>query len=188
MKKGWKIFWIICASLTGIGAALCIGGAVMGADFYEVEAALNTRSGWGWIDENEDYDDDDYDDYAETEYCDGTRQHAPQQAEESMTFSGIKELDVDVNYLKVWIRESEESEVRTELSNIPGDMTDNLLLYQEGAELNVEIRGQNEWTKRMKNFEEDATLTIWIPKDTKLYSASICRSGEFYSRSVGCQL
>ena len=37
MKKGWKIFWIICASLTGIGAALCIGGAVMGADFYEVE-------------------------------------------------------------------------------------------------------------------------------------------------------
>lgn len=42
MKKGWKIFWIICASLTGIGAALCIGGAVMGADFYEVEAALNT--------------------------------------------------------------------------------------------------------------------------------------------------
>ena len=101
MKKGWKIFWIICASLTGIGAALCIGGAVMGADFYEVEAALNTRSGWGWIDENEYYDDDDYDDYAETEYCDGTRQNAPQQAEESMTFSGIKELDVDVNYLKV---------------------------------------------------------------------------------------
>ena len=179
MKKGWKIFWIICASLTGIGAALCIGGAVMGADFYEVEAALNTRSGWGWIDENEYYDDDDYDDYAETEYCDGTRQNAPQQAEESMTFSGIKELDVDVNYLKVWIRESEESEVRTELSNIPGDMTDNLLLYQEGAELNVEIRGQNEWTKRMKNFEEDATLTIWIPKDIKLYSASIaCGAGE----------
>ena len=96
-----------------------------------------------------------------------------------MTFSGIKELDVDVNYLKVWIRESEESEVRTELSNIPGDMTDNLLLYQEDAELNVEIRGQNEWTKRMKNFEEDATLTIWIPKDTKLYSASIaCGAGE----------
>ena len=85
MKKGWKIFWIICASLTGIGAALCIGGAVMGADFYEVEAALHTRPGWGWIDENEYYDDDydDYDDYAETEYCDGTRQHAPQPTADS---------------------------------------------------------------------------------------------------------
>lgn len=179
MKKGWKIFWIICASLTGIGAALCIGGAVMGADFYEVEAALNTRSGWGWIDENEYYDDDDYDDYAETEYCDGTRQHAPQQAEESMTFSGIKELDVDVNYLKVWIRESEESEVRTELSNIPGDMTDNLLLYQEGAELNVEIRRMSEVIKKMKNRGEEAGITIWIPKNLEMHSVSLsCGAGE----------
>lgn len=178
MKKGWKIFWIICASLTGIGAALCIGGAVMGADFYEVEAALNTRSGWGWIDENEYYDDD-YDDYAETEYCDGTRQHAPQQAEESMTFSGIKELDVDVNYLKVWIRESEESEVRTELFNIPEEVKDNLLIYQEGSELNVEIRRMSEVIKEMKNRGEEAGITIWIPKDLTMHSASLsCGAGE----------
>lgn len=175
MKKGWKIFWIICASLTGIGAALCIGGAVMGADFYEVEAALNTRSGWGWIDENEYYDDD----YAETEYCDGTRQHAPQQAEESMTFSGIKELDVDVNYLKVWIRESEESEVRTELFNIPEEVKDNLLIYQEGSELNVEIRRMSEVIKEMKNRGEEAGITIWIPKDLTMHSASLsCGAGE----------
>ena len=40
MKKGWKIFWIICASLTGIGAALCIGGAVVGAGFFEVRHIL----------------------------------------------------------------------------------------------------------------------------------------------------
>lgn len=179
MKKGWKIFWIICASLTGIGAALCIGGAVMGADFYEVEAALNTRSGWGWIDENEYYDDDDYDDYAETEYCDGTRQHAPQQAEESMTFSGIKELDVDVNYLKVWIRESEESEVRTELFNIPEEVKDNLLIYQEGSELNVEIRRMSEVIKKMKNRGEEAGITIWIPKNLEMHSVSLsCGAGE----------
>lgn len=182
MKKGWKIFWIICASLTGIGAALCIGGAVMGADFYEVEAALNTRSGWGWIDESEYYDDDDYDDYddyAETEYCDGTRQHAPQQAEESMMFSGIKELDVDVNYLKVWIRESEESEVRTELFNIPEEVKDNLLIYQEGSELNVEIRRMSEVIKEMKNRGEVAGITIWIPKDLTMHSASLsCGAGE----------
>lgn len=179
MKKGWKIFWIICASLTGIGAALCIGGAVMGADFYEVEAALNTRSGWGWIDENEYYDDDDYDDYAETEYCDGTRQHAPQQAEESMMFSGIKELDVDINYLQVWIRESEESEVRTELFNIPEEVKDNLLIYQEGSELNVEIRRMSEVIKEMKNRGEEAGITIWIPKDLTMHSASLsCGAGE----------
>ena len=179
MKKGWKIFWIICASLTGIGAALCIGGAVMGADFYEVEAALHTRPGWGWIDENEYYDDDDYDDYAETEYCDGTRQNAPQQAEESMTFSGIKELDVDVNYLKVWIRESEESEVRTELFNIPEEVKDNLLIYQEGSELNVEIRRMSEVIKKMKNRGEEAGITIWIPKNLEMHSVSLsCGAGE----------
>ena len=160
-------------------AALCIGGAVMGADFYEVEAALNTRSGWGWIDENEYYDDDDYDDYAETEYCDGTRQNAPQQAEESMTFSGIKELDVDVNYLKVWIRESEESEVRTELFNIPEEVKDNLLIYQEGSELNVEIRRMSEVIKKMKNRGEEAGITIWIPKNLEMHSVSLsCGAGE----------
>lgn len=185
MKKGWKVFWIICASLTGIGAALCIGGAVMGADFYEVEAALHTRPGWGWIDASECYDDDDYDDYddydeyEETESCDGTRQHAVQPAADSMAFQGIKELDVDTNYLKVWIRESEESEVKTELSNIPAEVSDHLLIYQEGAELNVGIRQQSEWTKVMKNRGEEGVLTIWIPKDTKLYSASIaCGAGE----------
>ena len=181
MKKGWKIFWIICASLTGIGAALCIGGAVMGADFYEVEAALHTRPGWGWIEENEYYDDDydDYDDYAETEYCDGTRQHAPQPAADSMEFQGITELDVDVNYLKVWIRESEESEVRTELFNIPEAVKDNLLIYQEGSELNVEIRRMSEVIKEMKNRGEEAGITIWIPKDLEMHSASLsCGAGE----------
>ena len=50
MKKGWKIFWNICASLTGIGAALCIGGAEMGADYYEEEAAPTTCNGGGWQD------------------------------------------------------------------------------------------------------------------------------------------
>ena len=181
MKKGWKIFWIICASLTGIGAALCIGGAVMGADFYEVEAALHTRPGWGWIDENEYYDDDydDYDDYAETEYCDGTRQHAPQPAADSMEFQGITELDVDVNYLKVWIRESEESEVRTELFNIPEEVKDNLLIYQEGSELNVEIRRMSEVIKKMKNRGEEAGITIWIPKNLEMHSVSLsCGAGE----------
>ncbi|EGN35021.1 hypothetical protein HMPREF0988_02954 [Lachnospiraceae bacterium 1_4_56FAA] len=181
MKKGWKIFWIICASLTGIGAALCIGGAVMGADFYEVEAALHTRPGWGWIDENEYYDDDydDYDDYAETEYCDGTRQHAPQPTADSMEFQGITELDVDVNYLKVWIRESEESEVRTELFNIPEEVKDNLLIYQEGSELNVEIRRMSEVIKKMKNRGEEAGITIWIPKNLEMHSVSLsCGAGE----------
>lgn len=153
----------------------------MGADFYEVEAALHTRPGWGWIDENEYYDDDydDYDDYAETEYCDGTRQHAPQPAADSMEFQGITELDVDVNYLKVWIRESEESEVRTELFNIPEEVKDNLLIYQEGSELNVEIRRMSEVIKKMKNRGEEAGITIWIPKNLEMHSVSLsCGAGE----------
>ena len=24
MKKGWKIFWIVCASVFGVGVVLCI--------------------------------------------------------------------------------------------------------------------------------------------------------------------
>lgn len=96
-----------------------------------------------------------------------------------MTFSGIKELDVDINYLQVWIRESEESEVRTELFNIPEEVKDNLLIYQEGSELNVEIRRMSEVIKEMKNRGEEAGITIWIPKDLTMHSASLsCGAGE----------
>ena len=31
MRRGWKIFWIVCASIAGIGLVLCVTGAGMGA-------------------------------------------------------------------------------------------------------------------------------------------------------------
>ena len=30
MKKGWKIFWIICGSAAFLGAALCAAGLALG--------------------------------------------------------------------------------------------------------------------------------------------------------------
>ena len=33
MKKGWKIFWIICAVLAGMGAVFFVAGIALGADF-----------------------------------------------------------------------------------------------------------------------------------------------------------
>lgn len=40
MKKGWKIFWIVCASLAGIGVVLAVVGIVMGATFGSIQTAL----------------------------------------------------------------------------------------------------------------------------------------------------
>lgn len=69
MKRGWKIFWIVCAVCVGIGLVCCSAAFIMGVT---VEAIENRYpNGFGFVSrvdrdddyDDYDYDDDDYDDY-----------------------------------------------------------------------------------------------------------------------------
>lgn len=204
MKKGWKIFWIVCACMAGLGAALCIGGCAMGATFAGVEQAL-----WKWGDYVEEkeyllekkvdvleekaelyehYDDEyfgaaeeagdgaDVEEYGTWEG--GNLDGASKISEYTIaSLDGIGELDVNVSHLLVEIQESEDAQIEFITDNIPAEVEDELMLVQDGDELEVFIRNEKKWKRALNKHAGIETLTIRIPKEHRLRAMSLCVGG-----------
>lgn len=156
MKKGWKIFWIVCACLAGLGLVLCISGFVMGATFAGIEHMFwkNAEDEAVW----------------ESDFS-GNASTVTGNVKASLT--GIGELDVDVSYLQVEIQESANDEIVFLTNNIPAEVEDELMLVQDGDELEVYIRNEKKWRRVMNSRGELATLTIQIPKKHSLRSMAL---------------
>ena len=180
MKKGWKIFWIVCACLAGVGILLCIGGFAMGASFAGVEQAV-----WGFenrvekhteqLEDREDrlddaYDNDDFDDVEATRFS-GNRDVITNGM--TVAAADIRELDVDVCWLMVEIQETEGNDIVFLTDNIPAEAAEQLILTQEGAELEVQLQHEKEWNQMMKNLGELALLTIQIPKEHQIQTMTL---------------
>ncbi len=194
MKKGWKIFWIVCAGIAGLGVVLAIVGGVMGATFGNVQTAL-----WQYGNHAEqkveqlenrldlfddDYDDDYYDDDYYDDYDDlgegnvgagyGGNLFANAGTGDDVVIvntAGIYELDVDVCDLQVEIQENaEEGEIVFQRQNIPEEVREELVLIRDDAEkeLKVDIRNENHWHQVMKNRGEVGSLIIQIPNVLQL--------------------
>ena len=43
MKKGWKIFWIVCGSLAGLGLVLCMASLALGVTTDQI------RDPYTWV-------------------------------------------------------------------------------------------------------------------------------------------
>ena len=179
MKKGWKIFWIVCASVAGLGLVLAIAGAVMGATFGSVQAALwdsghrveqTVEQSVERIDPIDDeFDEDDYDDDDFTDDVDLEERFANASViTNGSTFSleGIQQLDVDLSHLKVVLQESTGTELEFETSNIPLRVAGELVMLKEGNELEIQIRDENNWKPIMRGLGNTPapTLTMKIPK------------------------
>lgn len=71
MKRGWKIFWIVCAVCAGIGLVCCSIAFIMGVTVEAIEnrypngfgfvGRIDSYDGYYDDDDDDDYDDDDYD-------------------------------------------------------------------------------------------------------------------------------
>lgn len=160
MKKGWKIFWIICGCIAALGIVLCISGIVMGASLSAIrQAAWNysreMSDEFGWSDEG--YD---------TNTAEGGE-------ERYVSIADIGELDVEVDYLKVNVVEGSGNEIRIYTSNIPEEVNDQLQFVQDGDTLEVDIRNERTWRDAMKNRGEAGTLTIAIPRENSLRSVDL---------------
>ena len=44
MKKGWKIFWVMCISLGVLGIALCISGIILGATAEKIREVFGIQA------------------------------------------------------------------------------------------------------------------------------------------------
>lgn len=183
MKRGWKIFWIVCACLAGLGIVLCISGFVMGATLKGMKQVFWQHAERWDYDDAVEYDEDEY--YEEEHFGEaeenvdepwedifsGSAQAVTDNFRASLT--GIGELDVDVSYLLVDIQESTGDAIVFLTNNIPTEVEDELMLVQEGDELKVTIRNEKKWRRAMNSLAKPAALTIQIPKEHTLRAMSL---------------
>lgn len=172
MKKGWKIFWIVCASVAGIGVVLAVVGVIMGATFGSIQAAFwnyghRAEQRFEAIEETVEVEDDfDEDEFLDDADLDDRASNAEVISNGSTVhLDGIRQLDVELSHLRIVLEESTGTELEFQTSNIPEDAAGELVLKQEGEELDVFIRNEQNWKAIMKNRGEVGTLTMQIPKN-----------------------
>lgn len=151
MKKGWKIFAIICAVLAGLGIILCIAGFAVGVTDDDVRSAVHR--GIGFVSDN-DFDDD----------FDARTEHDDIQVTNSMELSNTKGIDVEVNKILVEVVAADEGVVRMENTT-----AEEVGLVVNEDEDTIEIKATGN-TKRINN---GGKLTIYIPRNIQLPEISI---------------
>lgn len=156
MKKGWKIFWIICGIVVSVGIILCMAGAIMGATFEEVEMILDdgiTINGLFREANNDSSGGDNMEYGLEDGYGYGERAENPDSRD---GYSGIEELDIDVAGVVIQLLPSEDEKVYVETADV-----DSRLQYdcrQDGDTLEIST------TKKLRliNRIRGVTATVWI--------------------------
>lgn len=187
MKKGWKIFWIVCACIGGFGIALCIAGTALGATWSEVGSTygrdLHFRHGmiwshndwdnrYDWSDNPDDLDDEDWEDYEEPEDYDDKGGITASEAGDVSNFQGIRELDVELHYLKVTVREGSSDDVVVNADRIKDECRDHLVYGQEDGELTIEDNFSNSLWKELGR-KDAGELIIELPKGRAMEDVSV---------------
>lgn len=146
MKKGWKIFGIVCAVIAGLGIILCIAGFAIGVSDQEIRAAFNRGIGFR-----------SYNTHTETEVLrtDGDDLRP--------VYEGIRNLDVEVGRMQVNVSlMDDDGGIRVE-QQTHKDV--NLQCYQEGDTLKIEASHGH------RRINHEGIVHIYIPKDLVLQKA-----------------
>lgn len=179
MKKGWKIFWIVCGILALAGAALCIAGAVSGATLYSVRSLFRTHENYViWEDENTVYQDEVYDHEAEEEIL-------QDQLLEWDEFPNVRELDIEVSSLPVEIRSHAGDSIMVCTDQVHPDLEKYISMKSDGETLRIEFKNTKIWDQ----FHDDkGVLVIDIPAGLKLEEASLSvGAGELYIENINAE-
>lgn len=151
MKKRWKTFFIVCASVFGIGVVLCITGFAIGVSDSDVRNAF--RNGFGFFSGG-----------VITDYESHTEMSAEQVEEELESYRGVRNLEVEVGKIALRIAESDGESILVE-RGLNAECDRHVRIHQEGNTLKVEME---EW----KHFDNDAgSITLYIPKGMVFDSA-----------------
>lgn len=149
MKKGWKIFWICIAALTGIGIVCCITAFCMGFSFYELEK--NYPNGIGIFRDDDRFDEDDWesDDWDEV-----------QDSGVGKEFSNIRNLEIKANACQIVLAKSKDDKIRVDDSNLKKDSQIKMETSDDGDILHIEIETQG-IRKRQSIF------AVYIPENVR---------------------
>lgn len=183
MKRGWKIFWIICAGCAGIGIVCCMAALIMGVTIETIEDRFpngfafpfHTLQSDEFIlhDDYDDYEGDDRDDIPVTE------------GDDMQTFKNIKSIDLYVcaGRVEVICDEDASDEIRIETKNI--DKRLKLKYYTDGNELIIKTRKN---VIGLNNVKGSPEINIYVPKDFRFQEAEFdLRAGSLYVGDINAE-
>lgn len=173
MKRGWKIFWIICGSAFALGLVLCITGKAMGevtmegiAKAYKNDIHIKRSMIYAfndWDDDDNDYYDDDYDGYEKAD-------NIPARGEGISNFTGIRELDVDVKALEVIVKQGDGDDIRVDISHMDKRLQKDLEFENEDGELSIETTDNSFFDNIRRS--KAGRIIIELPKNNTIKDAS----------------
>lgn len=158
MKRGWKLFWIICGVVAAVGAACCIAALVMGVSAEKIEERF--PGGIGFIERHiEVFDRNDWGDDAERERSGSGR-----------NFEGVRSIDIDLlaGEVNIYTQEDASNRIMVETDHVDSRLK--LECYMDEDELKIES------TKKLfsLNHSKDAgEISIYIPRDMLLDEVSV---------------
>ena len=121
MRKGWKIFWIVCGIAFCLGIAFSIAGRMMGATFYDAAFELGDANRWfsGLLLFERDDEDGGIEITSriskDREYGYGERAGEPGFEK---CYSGVRKVDVDAAGIQLQVMASPDKDVHIEAVNI----------------------------------------------------------------------
>lgn len=141
MKRGWKIFWIICASVMGCGFVCCIAALILGVNAELLKARF--PYGIGWVMKS-----------GSVEYEEDVRER----------FSDICKINADVHAFAGELRFelSDVEQVTVETEHIGKDI--GFSCTQDGEEL--KLKTKSEFLNR--NIQGEGIITVYLPENLKL--------------------
>lgn len=153
MKKGWKIFWTVIISLTGVGVVFCIIALCFGVTFSQFEKAY--PNGIGIIRKNYVSFDDDWDD----DELDDTENVVSEEV-----FSGVENLKLDIGASEVRIKTGKDDKIHVDDSRMKTENAVQKTLSDDGKTLEITTKMRSSF-KNVRNVK--GTLVIYLPKDYK---------------------
>lgn len=177
MKKGWKVFWVLCISLSIFGIALCVSGILLGATTERIREVFGMQR----MEISEDAIDSYFEDSVENFVGDASDSTPLQEVRDSQNsgegqfFSNIEELKIDVTCLEVEILERSGSEIYLDTCDISDEIREDLVITQKDEKLNIELKNKSKWDELANHDWNDSkgTLFIQIPAKRRFKEASM---------------
>lgn len=173
MKKGWKIFLVVCVSVFAVGLGLCLAGSAMGATYAGFRSVVGSH--WIWTDNDFDDDfhddyDDDYDYGEDSNHTSNDAKYVSGSSEYEYKASEISELDVEVSFVELDVKTYSEDVISIDASGLKDSVKKYLECKKEGNELKIELKDHRIWANTVNR--SAGRMVVWIPEGLTFSSAS----------------
>ena len=175
MRKGWKIFWIVCAVLAAVGILLFAAGAALGGlsmlrhseegqfvSSWLDRMGITVRRNISVTQELEDLENID-----EINTNDGAYTTPEPDGAEVTAYSGITELNLEVSMMAVTVLPWDGDEIVVDISEVRSDLTDRIHITQDGEELDIEMDDPGKW-----NTNNVGRMHVSVPRGMTLDKVS----------------